>query len=444
MIQVEKVITKNWGKPRSNTLEVYRQGGGYKALEKALRMEPAQVTDEVKKSNLRGRGGAGFPTGMKWTFIPKDNPKPRYIAVNADESEPGTFKDRYILENDPHMLLEGIAITSYAIGCHQAYIYARGEFKKQVEVVREAVREAYAAGIFGKKLLGKDYPLDVYVVRGAGAYICGEESALLESLEGKKGWPRLKPPFPAVVGLFGAPTIVNNVETLANVPAILERGWEWFARLGTEKSGGTRLMCLSGAVNRPGVYEVPMATTFRQLIYDEALGQGLPPNRSVKAFIPGGSSAPVLGANDLDTAMEFEALKSKGTMAGSGGVIVMDDATCLVRSLWRIARFYAEESCGQCTPCREGTPWQTRLLRKIEESRGVPGDVDLLISVSRQICPFPPFGLGNTICPLGDAAALPVQSFVARFRAEFEAHIAQKRCPFGDRPWGHFGGGRPS
>ncbi len=444
MVQVEKVITQNWGKAGSHTLAGYRQNGGYTALKKALEMTPAQVTDEVKKSNLRGRGGAGFPTGLKWSFVPKDNPKPKYLAVNADESEPGTFKDRYILENDPHMLLEGIAIAAYALGCHQAYIYARGEFKKPSAILDAAIAEAYREGIFGKTVLGKDYPLECYQVRGAGAYICGEETALLESLEGKKGWPRLKPPFPAVVGLFGAPTVVNNVETLASVPHILARGAEWYAKLGTDKSGGTRLVCLSGTVNRPGVYEISLHTTIQELIFDPSMGNGLPEGRKVKAVIPGGSSAPVLSADELDVALEFEALKNKQTMAGSGGVIVMDDSTCLVRSLWRVARFYAEESCGQCTPCREGTPWQTRILRKLEEGRGEKGDVQLLLNVASAIAPFPPIGLGNTICALGDAAALPTHSFVQKFRAEFEAHIEQRRCPYGENPWGAFGQGRPS
>jgi NADH-quinone oxidoreductase subunit F len=442
MIPVEKVITRNWDTPQSHTLESYRRSGGYGALKKALEMTPDQVTNEVKKSNLRGRGGAGFYTGLKWSFVPKNNPLPKYIAVNADESEPGTFKDRYILERDPHMLLEGIAISAYALDCHQVYIYTRGEFQKQADVVDSAIAEAYREGIFGPKVMGKGYALDVYQVRGAGAYICGEETGLIESLEGKKGWPRLKPPFPAVVGLFGAPTVVNNVETLANVPAIIDRGAEWFASLGTEKSGGTRLICLSGSVNRPGVFEVSMKTTIRDLIFDPELGQGLPPGRTVKAVIPGGTSAPVLSADEIDVALEFEALKAKETMAGSGGVIVMDDSTCLVRCLWRIARFYAEESCGQCTPCREGTPWQTRILRRIEEGRGVPEDIGTLINVATAIAPFPPIGLGNTICALGDAAALPVHSFLQKFRPEFERHIELKRCPFGERPWGHFGGGR--
>ena len=443
MTPVEKVITRNWDKPGSHSLEAYRRSGGYQSLKKALQMAPAQIIDEVKKSNLRGRGGAGFYTGLKWSFVPKNNPKPTYIAVNADESEPGTFKDRYILEREPHMMLEGIAISAYALNCHQVYIYSRGEFKKQSEVLDGAIAEAYREGIFGRTVLGKDYPLDVYQVRGAGAYICGEETGLLESLEGKKGWPRLKPPFPAVVGLFGAPTVVNNVETLANVPAIIERGSAWFASLGTDKSGGTRLICLSGSVNRPGVYEVSMKTTVRELIYDAELGQGMPPGRTVKAVIPGGSSAPVISAAEIDVALEFEALKAKDTMAGSGGVIVMDDSTCLVRCLWRISRFYAEESCGQCTPCREGTAWQARILRGLEEGRGRPEDIGVLLNVATSIAPFPPIGLGNTICALGDAAALPVHSFVQKFRPEFERHIELGRCPFGERPWGHFGGGRP-
>ena len=287
-------------------------------------------------------------------------------------------------------------------------------------------------------MLGVDFALDVYQVRGAGAYICGEETALLESLEGKKGWPRLKPPFPAVVGLFGAPTIINNVETLASLPHIIERGAAWYAGLGTEKSGGTRLICLSGTVNRPGVYEISLQTTVRELIFDPSLGNGLPEGRTVKAVIPGGTSAPVLSPDELDVALEFEALKAKNTMAGSGGVVVMADDACLVRCLWRIARFYAEESCGQCTPCREGTAWQTRVLRKIEEGRGQISDVELLVSIASSIAPFPPMGLGNTICPLGDAAALPVHSFVSKFRAEFERHVEEGRCPY-PKPWGEWG-----
>jgi NADH-quinone oxidoreductase subunit F len=435
----EPIISGAWGKPQSWTLDSYRKRGGYEALKKALEMAPAAIIDEVKKSNLRGRGGAGFPTGLKWSFVPKDSPKPKYLAVNADESEPGTFKDRYILELDPHMMLEGIAIASYALGVHTCYVYIRGEFKFPTERTQAAIDEAYKAGIFGKTVLGKDFELNCYIVRGAGAYICGEETALLESLEGKKGWPRLKPPFPAVVGLFGAPTVVNNVETLASVPHIFSRGSDWYAKLGTDKSGGTRLVCLSGSVNKPGVYEVDMFTTISDLIFSDKYGKGLPEGRKVKAVIPGGSSAPVLGADELDVALEFEALKVKQTMAGSGGVIVMDDSSCMVRCLWRVARFYAEESCGQCTPCREGTPWQTRLLRKIEEGRADMADLEMLSNVATSIAPYPPIGLGNTICALGDAAALPTHSFLMRYRAEFEAHIHEKRCPFGDKPWGAFG-----
>ena len=436
---IEPLISKYWGSPQSWTLDAYRKRGGYEGLKKALEMAPAAVIDEVKKSNLRGRGGAGFPTGLKWSFVPKDSPKPKYLAVNGDESEPGTFKDRYILELDPHMMLEGIAIAAWALGVHTCYVYLRGEFKFPAERCQAAIDEAYKAGIFGKKVLGKDFELNCYLVRGAGAYICGEETALLESLEGKKGWPRLKPPFPAVVGLFGCPTVVNNVETLASVPHVFAMGPEKYAKLGTDKSGGTRLVCLSGTVNRPGVYECSMHTTFNDLIFGDNYGRGLPNGRKVKAVIPGGSSAPVLSPHELGTAMEFEALKPLQSMAGSGGVIVMDDRTCMVRSLWRVARFYAEESCGQCTPCREGTPWQTRLLRKIEEGRADMEDLELLSNVATSIAPYPPIGLGNTICALGDAAALPTHSFLMRFRAEFEAHIHEKRCPFGDKPWGEFG-----
>src|SRR6266849_666258 len=317
---MEKIVSRHFDLQDPHLLETYLKDKGYEGARKALtQMTPAQIIDEVKKSNLRGRGGAGFPTGLKWSFVPKNNPLPKYIAVNADESEPGTFKDRYILERDPHMLLEGIAISAYALDCPQVYIYTRGEFQKQADVVDSAIAEAYREGIFGPKVMGKGYALDVYQVRGAGAYICGEETGLIESLEGKKGWPRLKPPFPAVVGLFGAPTVVNNVETLANVPAIIDRGADWFASLGTEKSGGTRLICLSGSVNRPGVFEVSMRTTIRDLIFDPELGQGLPAGRTVKAVIPGGTSAPVLSADEIDVALEFEALKAKETMAGSGG-----------------------------------------------------------------------------------------------------------------------------
>jgi len=438
--RIEKIVSRRWQTPNAWTLKTYEADGGYQGLRKAVTVPAAELIDLVKKSNLRGRGGAGFPTGLKWSFIPKDNPKPRYLCINADESEPGTFKDRYICDLDPHLLIEGTAIAAYAIGAHTAYIYVRGEFKRPAERIAAALKEAYAAGLLGQRLAGSDYALDITLHRGAGAYICGEESALLESLEGKKGWPRIKPPFPAVVGLFGAPTIINNVETVANLPSIVLRGAEWFAKLGTDKSGGTRLICVSGHVQKPGVFEIDMRTTVRQLVND--ICGGPLPGRQIKAVIPGGSSAPVLNADELDVACEFEALKNAGTMAGSGGVIVMDDSACLVRSLWRVAKFYSEESCGQCTPCREGTPWLESLLYKIETGKAQARDLQTLLDVAKAICPFPPMGLGNTICALGDAAALPVHSFVKRFRPEFEQHVKDGKCPF-PHPWGEMTAGLP-
>ncbi len=421
------ILTARWGKKDGHTLASYRADGGYRALDKALGMEPAAIVNEVKTSNLRGRGGAGFATGLKWTFLPKDI-RPRYLTVNADESEPGTFKDRYIIERDPHMLIEGIAITCFANDIHTAYVYIRGEFAKQARVLEAALAEAYEAGILGRRLLGKSgFALDVFVHRGAGAYICGEESALLESLEGKKGYPRLKPPFPAVVGLYGKPTIINNVETIANLPWIVEHGGAAFAALGIGKSGGTRLFCVSGHVNRPGVFEKPVHYNLKRLITEDC--GGVLGGRKVKAVIPGGSSSPVLSADEIDVSMEFDALRAAGTMAGSGGVIVMDDSTCLVRVLARISKFYAEESCGQCTPCREGTPWMEGVLERIEHGHGTAGDVDKLVQIANGIG-------GQTICALGDAAAMPVQSFVKKFRAEFDRHVAERGCPFGDEAWG--------
>jgi len=421
------ILTKRWGKPGSATLDAYRTDGGYRALDKALGMDPAAIVEEVKRSNLRGRGGAGFATGLKWTFLPKDV-RPRYLTVNCDESEPGTFKDRYIVEHDPHQLIEGIAITCWALDIHLAYVYIRGEFAKQARILERALDEARAAGILGSRLLGKkDFDLDIHVHRGAGAYICGEESALLESLEGKKGYPRLKPPFPAVVGLWGKPTIINNVETLANVPWIVEHGGAAFAALGTGKSGGTRLFCVSGHVKRPGVYEKPVHYNLKKLIMEDCGGP--PGGRAVKAVIPGGSSAPVLAASEIDVSMEFDALKAAGTMAGSGGIIVFDESTCMVRALTRISKFYAEESCGQCTPCREGTPWMEGILHRIEHGEATPADVDRLEQIAGNVG-------GNTICALGDAAAMPVQSFVKKFRPEFLRHCEERRCPHGDTGWG--------
>jgi NADH-quinone oxidoreductase subunit F len=421
------ILTKRWGKPNSAALDSYRQDGGYQALDKALGMDPATVVDEVKKSNLRGRGGAGFATGLKWTFLPKDI-RPRFLTVNADESEPGTFKDRYIIEHDPHMLLEGIAITCYALDIHLAYIYIRGEFAKQARALEKAIAEANAAGIIGARLLGKkDFDLQIHVHRGAGAYICGEESALLESLEGKKGYPRLKPPFPAVVGLWGKPTIINNVETIANIPWIVQNGGDAFAALGVGKSGGTRLFGVSGHVNRPGVYEKPVHYSLKKLIMEDA--GGIVGGRKLKAVIPGGSSAPVLAASEIDISLEFDAVKAAGSMSGSGGVIVFDESTCMVRALARISKFYAEESCGQCTPCREGTSWMEGIIEKIEHGHGTAADVAKLEQVAGNIA-------GQTICALGDAAAMPVQSFLKKFKHEFLQHVEERRCPHGDHGWG--------
>jgi len=421
------ILTRRWGKPGSAALASYRADGGYAALDKALAMDPAAIVEEVKKSNLRGRGGAGFATGLKWTFLPKDV-RPRYLTVNADESEPGTFKDRYIIEHDPHMLIEGIAITCWALDIHLAYVYIRGEFARQARVLEAAIEEARAAGILGARLGGrKDFDLDVHVHRGAGAYICGEESALLESLEGKKGYPRLKPPFPAVVGLWGKPTIINNVETIANVPWIVENGGAAFAALGVGKSGGTRLFGVSGHVNRPGVYEKPVHYNLKTLVMQDA--GGIVGGRKVKAVIPGGSSAPVLRGDEIDISLEFDAVKAAGSMSGSGGVIVFDDSTCMVHALARIAKFYAEESCGQCTPCREGTSWMEGIIEKIEHGHGTAEDVAKLEQVAGNV-------MGNTICALGDAAAMPVLSFVKKFKAEFLQHVELRRCPYGEHAWG--------
>ena len=434
----------------ANRIEDAQRRGAYAQVQKALGMQPQAILDEVKKSNLRGRGGAGFPTGMKWGFIPKDA-KQVYLVINADESEPGTCKDREILFWDPHLLIEGMLISSYALGCNHAYIYIRGEMIREHGVVQNAVDEAYKKGFLGKEhnTARGPYKLDVTVHRGAGAYICGEETSLLNSLEGKRGWPRLKPPFPAVKGLFGMPTIVNNVETIANLPAIVEHGGAWFAGLGTPRSGGTRILCMSGHVNKPGVYELPMGITLREVIYDVC--GGVPGNKKVKAVIPGGSSMPPLDADELDIPMEFDALmnderikpvqvkpgvnfdmgggKILRTMAGSGGVIVMDEDTDLVAVTARIMRFYAHESCGQCTPCREGTGWLARITARMAKGEGRPGDIELCESIAHGIA-------GNTICPLGEAAAWPMLGFVTKFRSEFAAKIkpglAAEKKPFVD------------
>jgi NADH-quinone oxidoreductase subunit F len=412
------VISTRFRHSEGAWMDAYVADGGYVAAKKAFSMTPPQIIDEMLRANLRGLGGAGFPTGRKWSFIPKDNPKPKYLVVNADEGEPGTFKDRYILERDPHALLEGMLIAAYAIGSHKAYVYIRGEYYRPAHRFNRAVEEAYAKGWLGKNIQGSGFDLDVVIHRGAGAYICGEETALLTSLEGGKGFPKLKPPFPAISGLFQCPTIVNNVETLACVPFILREGAERFAGMGTPKQGGTRLFSVSGHVNRPGLYEAPVGVTLRELI--ERYGEGVPGGRKLKAVIPGGISAKVLTAEEIDVRMDFDSLMAAGTMAGSAGVIVMDETTSMVEALLSASKFFAHESCGQCSPCREGTGWVHRIMRRIAGGKGRLQDLDELLGIARDM-------EGKTICVFADAAAWPVQSYIAKFRAEFEEHIRSGR-----------------
>jgi len=420
-----RIVTRNFEQPESWTAAGYEKTGGYGALRRAIRMDPDAITEEVKRSGLRGRGGAGFPTGMKWGFVPKDSKLPKYLCVNADEGEPGTFKDRHIIEKDPHMLIEGIVIASRAVGIHEAYIYIRGEFGLPHDRLRCAVEEAYACGYLGRDILGSGFDLQAHIHRGAGAYICGEETGLIESLEGKPGQPRIKPPFPAVVGLFGGPTVVNNVETLAAVPWIVEHGADAYRKIGTEKSPGTKLFSVSGHVVRPGVYEVPLGFPLKSLVYD--LCGGIRGGRRMKANIPGGSSVPVLTAEEAEKVnLDYESLASAGTMLGSGGMIVMDEETCMVWALAIIERFYAHESCGQCTPCREGTAWLRELVSRLEAGGGSRGDMDKILSIARNMT-------GTTICVLSDAAAMPAASFVTKFRDEFERHVGAGRCPIRHR-----------
>jgi NADH-quinone oxidoreductase subunit F len=426
---MEKVVSRHFGRENSHCLINYLKDNGYQASRKALtQMTPAQVIEEVKKSNLRGLGGAGFPTGTKWGFIPQANPKPKYLVVNGDEGEPGTFKDRYILEQDPHALIEGIIITCYAINSHKAYVYVRGEYIKSMKILQGAIDEAYRAAFLGKGIFGTGFDIEVVIHPGAGAYICGEETGLLESLEGKKGFPRLKPPFPAVVGLFGCPTVINNVETIACVPPIISKGAEWFSKLGSEKNGGNRLFCVSGHVAKPGVYELPHGTTLREIIYDHA--GGIPHGRKLKAVIPGGISAPVLTPDQIDVKMDFDSLKSIGSMAGSGGIIVMDDTTDMVWAAMVVARFFAHESCGQCSPCREGSGWVYRNIKRIYEGHARPHDLNNLLGIVNNIG-------GNTICAFGDAVTMSVGSYVAKFRSEFEAKINGRICNIDTKETAH-------
>jgi len=410
----EKIFTRNFHLADSHTLERYRATGGYTAVAKAFAMEPAAIVEEVKKSNLRGLGGAAFPTGVKWGFIPKGSTAPKYLVINADEGEPGTFKDRYLLERDPHALIEGMIIAARAIGSHLGFVYIRGEYVNPWRVFSAAVREAYDAGLLGKDIQKSGFDFDIVVHRGAGAYICGEETGLLSSLEGKKGWPKIKPPFPAVKGAFGHPTIVNNVETIASVPHIINRGGEWFAGLGTKTQGGLRLYSVSGHVAKPGVVEAPVSVTLRALIYDHS--GGIRDGHRLKAVVPGGSSAPILTADEIDVTMDADGLKAVGSMIGSAGVIVFDETVSIPEAMMVVARFYAHESCGQCTPCRESTGWIYKMSHRIVEGKGRKEDLDTIIDIAKR-------GAGTTICAFYDGAVGPYISYIEKFRDEFEALI---------------------
>jgi len=414
---VEPVLSKRFTLKDSHMIETYIRDDGYLIARKAVtEMTPDEIIAEVTTSNLRGLGGAGFPTGKKWSFVPKDTAKPKFLVVNADEGEPGTFKDRYIIERDPHRLLEGIIIAAYATGCTKAYVYIRGEYVQPARILQQAIDDAYQYGFLGKKIFNSSFSLDVVIHYGAGAYICGEESALLESLEGKKGFPRLRPPYPATSGLFGCPTVINNVETLAFVPIILQKGGAWFAKLGFGKSGGTRLFSISGHVNRPGLYEASQGISLRELIFDYA--GGIPEGRQLKAVVPGGLSAKILRADEIDVRMDFDSLAQAGTMAGSAGVIVMDETTCIVRALLYACKFFAHESCGQCSPCREGTGWLYKIIKRIADGQGHQQDLESLLDIATNM-------EGRTICVFADAAAWPVQSYITKFGEEFSAHVGK-------------------
>ncbi len=425
-----KILLEHIDVPGINTFDTYRKMGGYRSVEKALKtMSPDDVVEEVKKSGMRGRGGAGFPTGMKWSFLAKPVGVPRYLVCNADESEPGTFKDRYLMEKIPHSLIEGMITSSYALGANTSYIYIRGEYFYVLRILEKAIAEAYANGFLGKNILGSGYDLDLYVHPGAGAYICGEETALLESLEGKRGNPRVKPPFPAIAGLYACPTVVNNVETIAAIAPIVNMGGDEYAKIGIGRSTGTKLISASGHNNNPGIYEIELGLPVEEFIYSDKYCGGIKNGKKLKAVVAGGSSVPILPANlILKTAnneerlMSYESLSDggfvSGTMLGSGGFVVYDEDSCIVRNTWNFARFYHHESCGQCSPCREGTGWMEKVLHRIEYGHGKLSDIDLLVEVSKKI-------EGNTICPLGDAAAWPVASAIRHFREEFEWHIKE-------------------
>jgi NADH-quinone oxidoreductase subunit F len=415
-----KVVSKRFGLGATN-LDRYLELDGYKALQKALTMQPDVIINEVKASNLRGRGGAGFPTGMKWSFVPKESARPKYVLCNGDESEPGTCKDRLIFEHDPHAVIEGVMIAALAVGSKTGYIYLRGEYRYLIEIMEKAVADAYARGFIGKDIFGSGIDIDIFVHSGAGAYEVGEESALMESLEGKRGVPRIRPPFPAVVGLWGGPTVINNAETLASVPHIILGGGEWFANLGTPRNGGTRLFCMSGELERPGVYELPMGYNLKKMIYD--VSGGMVKGKKLKGIVPGGSSVQILTPDEIDVAMDFDAVLKVGSMLGSGGVIVIDDQMCLVKFALRVTQFYQHESCGWCIPCREGTDWMKKTLTRMHSGGGVAKDIDNLKYLAENM-------LGRTFCPLGDAAAMPIISYIQKFRHEFEEHLNGKPCPY--------------
>ena len=414
------VLTDNWGDERSWTLQAYESRGGYDALKKALSMAPDAVIEQVKDSGLRGRGGAGFPTGMKWGFIPQDNPNPKYLVVNADESEPGTCKDIPLMMANPHVLVEGVAISSYAIRANTAFIYIRGEVLHVIRRVQRAVKEAYLAGHLGKNIHGSGYDLDVVVHAGAGAYICGEETALLEGLEGRRGQPRLRPPFPAVAGLYASPTVINNVESIASVPGIVAHGADWFAAMGTEKSKGHGIFSLSGHVKNPGQFEAPLGVTLRQLI---DLAGGMREGHQLKFWTPGGSSTPLLTEEHLDVPLDFEGVGEAGSMLGTRALQIFDETTCVVRAVLRWTEFYKHESCGKCTPCREGTWWLVQTLARLEKGEGQESDLDLLLDQCDNI-------LGRSFCALGDGATSPISSSIQYFREEYLAHLTHGGCPF--------------
>jgi len=418
------LVSYRFGKG-ATAIDRYLELDGYQSARKAIELGPDAIISEMKASNLRGRGGAGFPTGLKWSFVPKQAPRPKYVLVNGDESEPGTCKDRLIFEHDPHAVIEGVIIAALAIQAKMGFIYLRGEYRYLLKIMERAVEEAYAKGFLGKNIFGSGIDLDVVTQTGAGAYEVGEESALMESLEGKRGVPRIRPPFPAVVGLYGGPTIINNAETIATVPHIFRIGAAEYAKIGTERNGGTRLFCLSGHLNRPGVYELPMGYNLKKMIYE--VGGGIPGGKKLKAVVPGGSSTPVLLPEEIDIGMDFDQVGKAGSMLGSGGVVVLDETVCMVEFALRTMKFYQHESCGWCIPCREGTDWLKKSLTRLHEGGAVDKDIDTIRYLAENM-------LGRTFCPLGDAAAMPTIGFVKKFRKEFEDHLDGRGCPYHHAP----------